>query len=483
MRTPRRAGFIFIAALIAIGGSFSALSTVAQDQQEQESAAAQPGGDLPGDPSLELVQVADGLIDPINVQSANDGSGRLFVLERVGTIRIIQDGEVLEEPFLDISEQTKIDFLEQGLLGMAFHPDYENNGRFFVYYSDYQTNGDHFLVEYSVSEDDPNLANPDSGRVVLTVEDPYVNHNGGTMHFGPDGYLYLTIGDGGLAGDPYDNAQDTEDLLGSILRLDVDNQGSEPYGIPEDNPFAPGGVQQSAVANEAAQDGSYHPDARPEIFQYGLRNAWQFSFDPANGDMYIADVGQIAWEEINYVPADQIGGQNFGWDAMEGAHCYPPSEGQSCAQEGVLPVAEYTHGENGCSITGIGIYRGNQSPNLDGIYFAADWCSGKFWGLQRDDGGSWQFEELLDTEMLVAGAGQSENGELYVTTCSCEFGRDYDPYANPQGKVWQLVSSDAAAEAEQAGTPVVSPGEAATPGATPSGEGVVPEATPTEEDN
>ena len=439
MRSTRRVLFLFIALLMAASGWFMSMGAVAQD----EATVAQPGGDLPGEPTLELVKVADGFIDPINVASAHDGSGRLFVVERTGTVRIIQDGQVVEEPFLDISSEVKTDFLEQGLLGMAFHPDYENNGRFFVFYSDYRTQGDHFLVEYAVSADDPNLADPESAKVLLTVEDPYVNHNGGTVLFGSDGYLYVTIGDGGLAGDPYENAQDTSNLLGKILRLDVNVEG-QPYGIPPENPFADtAGVKQSSVANEAAQTGDYHPDAAPEIYVYGLRNAWQFSFDPANGDLYIADVGQVVWEEINYVPAGEVatGGHNFGWDWMEGAHCYPPDQ-ESCAEVGVLPVAEYEHGDAGCSITGIGVYRGEQSASLDGTYFASDFCSGKVWGLAQDDAGTWQFEELLDTELLVTGSGQGENGELYATSCECQFSRDYEPLENPTGAVWQLVQSD-----------------------------------------
>jgi glucose/arabinose dehydrogenase len=407
MRRSRQVLYLFIAVLLAAGGWFSGSGAAAQEA----STVAQPGGDLPGDPTLQVEEIATGLIDPINVQSANDGSGRLFIVERTGTVRIFQDGALVEEPFLDITEEVKIDFLEQGLLGMAFHPDYENNGRFFVYYSDYLSNGDLFLVEYAVSADDPNVADPASGRVLLSISDPFVNHNGGTLHFGPDGYLYLTIGDGGLAGDPYDNAQNLSTMLGKILRLDVDTQDGAPYGIPADNPYAEGGVQQSGVANEAAQTGDYHPVAAPEIFVYGLRNAWQFSFDPETGDIYIADVGQVAWEEINYIPADEVtaGGHNFGWDPLEGSHCYPPDENEDCAKVGVMPVAEYSHGENGCSITGIGVYRGTQSPDLDGIYFASDFCSGKFWGLKQDDAGAWQFEELLDTELLVTGAGQGED--------------------------------------------------------------------------
>ena len=450
MRTPRRTAFIFIAVLIAVSGSFSALGTLAQDQ---EATVAQPGGDLPGDPTLELVQVAEGLIDPVNVSSPRDGSGRLFVLERTGTVRIIEDDQLVEDPFLDITSEVKIDFLEQGLLGLAFHPDYANNGRFFVYYIDYRTNGMQFVVEYSVSADDPNVADPESGRVILTVDDPYVNHNGGTIHFGPDGYLYVVIGDGGLAGDPYRNAQNLGNLLGKILRLDVDTDSSVPYAIPEDNPFAPGGVQQSAIANEVAQTGDYHPDARPEIYVYGLRNAWQFSFDQETGDLYIADVGQVVWEEINFKAADEPGGQNYGWDFMEGAHCYPPDDSEACGSFGVLPVAEFDHGENGCSITGIGVYRGSTSPDLDGIYFASDFCSGIFWGLAQDDAGAWQFEQLLDTDLLVTGAGQGEDGELYVTACTCEFSRDYNPFENATGTVWQLVSADG----EETGTPVATP--------------------------
>jgi glucose/arabinose dehydrogenase len=264
------------------------------------------------------------------------------------------------------------------------------------------------------------------------------------MHFGADGYLYFTIGDGGLAGDPYDNAQDLNSLHGKILRIDVDTDGAHPYNIPADNPYAPGGVQQSAVASDAAQTGAYHPDAEPEIWAYGLRNPWQFSFDSETGDMYIADVGQVVWEEINFVPADQVtnGGMNFGWDDMEASHCYPPDEAESCAKVGEMPVAEFQHGDNGCSITGIGVYRGDAYPDLDGIYFSSDFCSGKIWGLERDDSGAWQFQELLDTDLAVTGAGQGEDGALYATSCTCQFGRSYNPFDNATGVVWKLVQSD-----------------------------------------
>jgi len=463
--------YLFIAMLLTVGGVFTAVGATAQEGAH----VAQPGGDLPGDPSIELVKVADGFMDPVNVQSANDGSGRLFVVERVGFIRIIdREGNVLDEPFLDITDEVKIDFLEQGLLGLAFHPDYANNGRFFVFYSDYRTNGDHFVVEFSVSQDDPNRADPESGQLLMSVEDPYVNHNGGTMHFGPDGYLYITIGDGGLAGDPYENAQNINNMLGKILRIDVAGEGGG-YAVPDQNPFTPGEVRVSSVANDEAQDGDYYPGAAEEIWVYGLRNAWQFSFDPQTGDMYIADVGQLLWEEINFIPAEEVptGGHNFGWDFLEASHCYPPDE-NACARVGVPPVAEYEHGDNGCSITGLGVYRG-EAESLDGIYFASDFCSGKVWGLAQGDAGSWQFAELLDTELLVTGGGSSETGELYATSCECQFTRDYDPFANPQGAVWQLVPAGQVAQgAETAATPApeATPeavtGEEATPVATPA---------------
>ena len=434
--------------------------------QSGSSQTVEPGGDLPGDPAVQLVKVAEGLIDPINVAQPDDGSGRIFVVERTGTIRIIdQDGNLLPDPYLDVTETVKIDFLEQGLLGLAFHPDYADTGTFYIYYTDYRTNGDAMVASVQTSATDPNRADPDSIQVLFTQDEPYVNHNGGTMHFGPDGYLYIAVGDGGLAGDPYNNAQDTSTPLGSLLRIDVDGTDRGRYGIPEGNPF-PGEVIYSNAANEMAQADGYAPGAAPEIWAYGLRNPWQFSFDPANGDLYIADVGQVAWEEINYLPAGEGAGTNFGWDVLEGAHCYPPDEA-SCGAVGVLPVAEYDH-EAGCSITGIGVSRAEAYASLDGIYFNSDFCSGDIWGLARDDAGVWQYELLLDTELLVSGSGQGQDGALYLTDCGCEFGRDYDPFADPQGTVWKLVSADqvpAGAETATGGTPQASPraGGASTP--------------------
>lgn len=430
------------------------VATLSAQVGDEETTTVQPNGELPGNPSIQLIMIAEGLADPVNVASPNDGSGRVFVVERPGRIRIIENGELLDDPFLDITSVVKIDFLEQGLLGLAFHPDYADNGRFFVNYTDYRTNGDTFVVEFQVSADNVNRADPDSARVLLTYDQPYINHNGGTIKFGPDGYLYVAMGDGGLAGDPYRTAQDLSTLLGKLLRIDVDNRGTHAYGIPEDNPFG-GRVLYSPFANQQARTGGYIPDARAEVWAYGLRNPWQFSFDPETGDLYIADVGQNAWEEINFEPAGSEGGLNYGWPIMEASHCYPPDE-TDCGEFGVLPVAEYSIAADDCSITGIGVYRG-EAADLNGIYVSSDFCSGMVRGLMQDEDGGWIFADLLDTELSVTGAGSDNDGNLYLTSCNCRFGRDYDPFDDPGGAVWQIVSADQVPEgAETAPTAAVS---------------------------
>lgn len=433
----RLAAVFVIMFSIFVGLSYR--GATAQDLPESPSVgdAAQPDGAIPGDPQIQLVQVADGLADPVNVTNAGDGTGRLFVVERPGAIRIIQDGEVLADPFLDISNTVKSDFLEQGLLGLAFAPDYATSGRFFVYYCDYSSNGGLTLTEYHVSADDPNVADPATARILFQKADPYINHNGGTIKFGPDGYLYISIGDGGLAGDPYDNAQDLSNFFGKILRIDV-NSDQLPYGIPADNPYANAG--QPLTGAQYQEPGRYHPDGSPEIFVDGLRNPWQFAFDSETGDLYIADVGQNVWEEVNVVPAG-TSGQNFGWDHLEATHCYP-ADVTACETYGTLPVAEYEHQDSSCSITGIGVYRGDAYASLDGIYFNSDYCSGTVWGLKQDESGAWQYQELLQTDLQVTGAGQGEDGALYLTSCECTYGRDYDPLANPSGAIWQIVEAD-----------------------------------------
>lgn len=320
---------------------------------------------------------------PVDLQA--DGSGRLFVIEKVGRIRIIENDQLIDTPFLDISERVGSDGNEQGLLGLAFHPKYQENGRFFVNYTD--TSGDTVIARFQVS-DDPNVADSASEVELLGLDQPFPNHNGGALVFGPDGYLYAGLGDGGAAGDPRGNAQNTEVLLGKILRLDVDS--AEPYAVPADNPFG------------------------DEIWVYGLRNPWRLSFDKATGDLYIGDVGQGDWEEIDFLAAGSPGGANFGWDFREGAHDF-----EGGGPEGMIdPIAEYSHPEGGCSVTGGYVYRGSM-PEWNGIYLYGDYCTGMIWGLIQIDGG-WQNQLLFDLDLTLTSFGQDETGELYLVSDSGE---------------------------------------------------------------
>jgi glucose/arabinose dehydrogenase len=320
-----------------------------------------------------------GLQRPVDLQV--DGSGRLFVIEKVGRIRIIDNGQLLESPFLDISGQVGSNGNEQGLLGLAFHPQYSQNGRFFVNYTD--NNGDTVLARFQVSGD-PNRADPNSEVKLLGVDQPFPNHNGGGLVFGPDGYLYAGLGDGGAAGDPFGNAQKTDALLGKILRLDVDS--AEPYAVPADNPFG------------------------NEIWTYGLRNPWRISFDRSTGDLYIGDVGQGEWEEIDFLAAGSPGGANFGWNHREGAHDY-----EGGGPEGMIdPIAEYSHPEGGCSVTGGYVYRGSM-PEWNGIYFYADYCTGLIWGIIQTDNG-WQTQLLFDMQVTITSFGQDDSGEIYLVS-------------------------------------------------------------------
>jgi glucose/arabinose dehydrogenase len=506
MKRIRRFGAgVLVAIILAVSGM--PIATAQEDEYVPPTSSydgatvAHLGGEVGEGVEVQLVKVADGLFDPVNVSSANDGTGRLFIVERYGRVKILNpDGTVNPVPFLDISNNVITTGSEQGLLGLAFHPDFATNGLFYVNYTDTRANGDLFIVEYSVSATDPDVADPESGRALLSINDEYRNHNGGTIHFGPDGYLYIAVGDGGLAGDPYNNAQNISSAMGKILRIDVNPTGDAGYAIPDDNPFVggngvvnngssiQGGAIPSQDANVIAGVGAYRPGALPEIYYLGLRNPWQFSFDSETGDMYIADVGQVAWEEINFIPAGNRGGLNFGWDFMEAGHCYPPEaslpqaeEGSpaapygtlsGCSVVGVPPVAEYDH-LTGCSITGIGVYRGETYAALDGVYFSADYCSGSVYGLARDDAGVWQFEELLQTGILPTGSGQGEDGALYVTAFDANFPDGANPAETPRGSVWMLVSADQVPDgAEIAPTPAPEEEEVEAP--TPT-----PEASPT----
>ena len=332
---------------------------------------------------------ANGLSSPVGLTNAGDGSGRTFILEQPGKIRVLRDQELLEAPYLDISERVSC-CGERGLLGLAFHPNYAENGYIYVNYTD--LNGDTVIARFEDAED-RERSNPGSEVKLLVVEQPYANHNGGGMAFGPDGYLYIALGDGGSGGDPLGNAQNTSSLLGKLLRIDVDQVDG--YAIPDDNPFVQGG-------------------GAPEVWAYGLRNPWRFSFDRLTGDLYIGDVGQGVWEEIDYLPAGSPGGANFGWNYLEASHQYgnnpvPPE------LVVIDPVAEYGH-DQGYSVIGGLVYRGEQLPGLFGIYLYGDYGSGNIWGLFQDNEGTWQKQLLFKTGDSITSFGEDEQGELYYVT-------------------------------------------------------------------
>ncbi len=365
--------------------------------------------DTPGAPpaispgSYAAAFVVGGLSQPVLIVAAPGDSTRLFIVEKTGTIRILRSGALLSRPFLDIGSRVSSGS-EQGLLGLAFHPGYAANGRLYVNYTD--RSGDTRVVEFLVS------SNPDSAsateKQILFVDQPYSNHNGGHLAFGSDGKLYVGMGDGGSGGDPQGNGQSLGTLLGKMLRLDVD--AASPYAVPSDNPFVG------------------RAGARGEIWSYGLRNPWRFSFDSETGDMWIGDVGQDAWEEADYEPAGH-GGLNYGWNRMEGKHCFPPSS--SCNPAGlVLPVAEYDH-RAGCSITGGYVYRGAALSELRGTYFYGDYCTGIVRSLQLV--GSNPAEERDWTSALrtrsggamdgLSSFGEDSKGELYLVLLGGEIYR------------------------------------------------------------
>jgi len=359
-------------------------------------------------PELVLTEVASGFQRPIFVTQPA-GDARLFVVEKPGRIRIVNDGNVVEEPFLTIPGVSERGG-EMGFLGLAFHPDFASNGRLFVYYSTLVGGDDHIsrVAEYTVSDGDPNLADAASERVLLEVEQPQDNHNGGHLEFGRDGFLYIGLGDGGGGGDnhgPIGNGQNLETLLGKILRIDVNGSGAGTagnYAVPSGNPQLEG--------------------ALPEIWSYGLRNPWRYSFDACTGDMYIGDVGQNAFEEIDFEPAG-VGGTNYGWRLMEGEECFNPDEGCNAqAQNLALPVATYDR-DAGQSITGGYVYRGSAIPELRGTYLYADYQSANFFAL-RMQGGQVAQEQVDITDNInpdndidgISSFGQDSAGNLYVVS-------------------------------------------------------------------
>jgi glucose/arabinose dehydrogenase len=345
--------------------------------------------------SIRLEPVIDGLTSPLYLTHAGDHSGRLFVVEQTGRILVLQPGTRGAQPFLEIGARVRSGG-ERGLLGLAFHPRFAENGRLFVDYTR-APDGATVIAEYRVGPD--GRADASSERVLLTIAQPYANHNGGMVAFGPDGFLYIGMGDGGSAGDPQNRAQNPNELLGKILRIDVDH--GEPYGIPTDNPYARGG-------------------GRPEIYAIGLRNPWRFSFDRKTGELWAADVGQNAIEEIDLIKR----GGNYGWHLFEGTHRYA-ADGEVDLAALTMPIAEYGHDDGRCSITGGYVYRGQAIPALAGTYIFGDYCSGDVFGLK--DG---RQTVLLETSMSIASFGEDAAGEVYLV--------DLD------GAVYRIVASSEA---------------------------------------
>ena len=352
------------------------------DSQAKSSAASpeQPGG------TIRLEQVDGRFRNPVYLASP-PGDSRLFIVEQAGRIRIVKNGQALSEPFLDIADRVRSGG-EQGLLSVAFHPDYRTNGYFYVNFTD--RSGDTRVERFKVSAN-PDVADPASSKLVIGIDQPYANHNGGLVMFGPDGMLYVGMGDGGSGGDPHGNGQNRNALLGKILRLDV---SSEPYGIPVGNPRTGG---------------------RAEIWAIGMRNPWRFAFDRQTGLLYVADVGQNEIEEIDVESATEPG-LNYGWNIMEGDHCYRSS---SCDREGlVMPKVTYNHSGGACSVTGGFVYRGRRIPSLAGHYFYSDYCAGWLKSFRMMNGAVTDRRDWKTSENLghVVSFGEDSSGELYILT-------------------------------------------------------------------
>jgi glucose/arabinose dehydrogenase len=369
----------------------------------------QSAGEVNGQPITPLPAISlsfkhGGLTSPVHVTNARDGSNRLFIVEQPGRIRIVKNGVLLATPFLDISNTGANRVLfngEQGLLSVAFPLQFNTKGYFYVYYTN--LNGNNVAARYFLTTD-PDVADPNSEVILQTFLHPvFANHNGGQLAFGPDGFLYIGTGDGGSGGDPNNNAQSPGSFLGKILRIDVEsviNPRIDTYVIPPSNPFF---TTQGFL---------------PEIWALGLRNPFRFSFDRFTGDLYIGDVGQNLFEEIDFQPASSPGGENYGWNIMEGFHCFNPLDFfnplPTCNQTGLaMPVIEYNHTQLDCAVTGGFVYRGSLHPQMQGTYFYGDFCTGRIWGLQFS-GGVWQSTLALDSPLLISSFGEDEAGELYV---------------------------------------------------------------------
>jgi glucose/arabinose dehydrogenase len=378
--------------LVAVAAFAAACGGAAATPGTSVARSSASGSFDPSHVAVGLERVVDGLTSPLAIVHAGDGSGRLFVVEQAGVIRIVRDGSLVDAPFLDITDRI-LSGGERGLLGLAFHPDFPTDPRLFVDYTD--SEGDTQIASYTVDPANLDRADPASEIRLLSQHQPYANHNGGALAFGPDGYLYIGLGDGGSGGDPHGNGQSLGTLLGKILRIDVDRtEGDLRYAIPDDNPFVG------------------RAGALGEIWLLGLRNPWRMSFDRATGDLWIGDVGQNAWEEVDVARAG-VGGANFGWNRMEGSHCFRPASG--CEDPALaLPVAEYSH-DNGCTVIGGGVYRGSEQPALAGGYLFGDYCSGLVWAIDPASNGPTEPVLVGETGATISSFGEDEAGEMYVT--------------------------------------------------------------------
>ncbi|MCB9317129.1 MAG: PQQ-dependent sugar dehydrogenase [Lewinellaceae bacterium] len=352
-------------------------------------------------PDLTLTQITT-VSQPVDIAAAGDGSGRLFLVEKAGTIRILDLSAytLLPDAFLDISSLV-LNSGERGLLGLAFHPDFANNGYFYVNYSQ-AGSGNTRVSRFTANPPSANTVDPSTELPILSVAQPFTNHNGGDLAFGPDGYFYIALGDGGGTGDPGDRAQNGQELLGKMLRIDINNtSGGNNYAIPPDNPFV----------------GMQTPEILDEIWALGLRNPWRFSFDRSTGDIWIADVGQGAWEELNYQPASSSGGENYGWRCYEGYHKYN-TDGCGSGLGYTAPIFEYGHNPTtgGNSVSGGFVYRGNEVPDLQGWYIMADYTSDNFW-LVQPTGSGWTVDLQSDVPVSdIVTFGEDDDGELYTAS-------------------------------------------------------------------
>ncbi len=453
---------VLVAGLLA-GGSVVA---VAQEVPKTADQVARPGGKLPGDPKIALIKVADGFLDPVGVASARDGTGRIFVVERQGKIKVVKDGKVNEKPFLDLTKNSPLGsevqtgFVEQGLWAVAFHPKFKENGYFYVSYASLPFNGAHIIARYTVDPANPDVVSVEHAnktvKVIMNIPQPYYNHYGGGIQFGPDGNLYIGKGDAGWEGDPLDAGQSKNMLWGKMLRINVDTPDDVAYTIPKDNPWASAYQDRMMTLFGITEQGfsKIHMGARGEIWAYGLRNPYSFHFNGKTGDLFIADVGQNHLEEIDWQPASSKGGENYGWKHNMGTNCHPMTgPDDKCPIVGVLPVSEYPHQEPypgaeklkdgwGCSVMGLGVanYAG-----MEGVYLTGDWCSGRVFATGWD-GSKWQIQELAQTALQFTAGNNDEDGTVLAVNCNCFYLDDKGATANPPGSLWRVVAANAVPE-------------------------------------